>query len=243
LVQNSVILIGVCNELPGVFENIPYAGVVNGSLWTLPYELKMYLLVPFFLFLLKWLCKQKKRKPPSGRNALLGLTLFAVAMNLLNQVVPVASPRFSQLLSMYAVGASCYAWRDRIRLFFPSLAALLVITVCTYRFEILFLALYTVALPYAVFYLAYVPGGRVRGFNRLGDYSYGMYIYAFPIQQSVVSLVPGISVPLLFWLSLLLTLVPAMLSWHCVEIHFLQLKPYYHPLEKLLCRIGIRGGE
>jgi peptidoglycan/LPS O-acetylase OafA/YrhL len=239
LLKNSVVLSGISNYLPGVFENLPYAGVVNGSLWTLPYELKMYLLVPFFLFLVAGICRIRKKNIPSAGKILLGLAFFAVAMNLLNRVIPVASPRFSQLLSMYAVGAACYAWRGYIRLSLLPCVALLAGAVCCYRHEVLFLALYTVALPYAVFYLAYVPGGRIRMFNRLGDYSYGMYIYAFPVQQSVISLVPEITVPGLFYLSFPATLALAVFSWHCVEKHFLSLKGRYRFLEKLLLRVGI----
>jgi peptidoglycan/LPS O-acetylase OafA/YrhL len=233
LLKNSFILLGINTHLPGVFENVPYAGVVNGSLWTLTYELKMYLLVPLFLFLLSRLYRKRKKNVPSPRSALLGLAVFAVSINLLNQFVPVASPRFSQLLSMYSVGAACYVWRDHIRLSPAVLVLLLLFTAGSYRFEALFLALYTLTLPYAVFYLAYVPGGRIRMFNRLGDYSYGMYIYAFPVQQSVISMVPGTTVPELFCLSFVLTLLLAVLSWHCVEKHFLKLKGKHRLLEKL----------
>ena len=35
-----------------------------------------------------------------------------------------------------------------------------------------------------VLHAAYLFGGPVRAYNRLGDYSYGVYIYAFPIQQA-----------------------------------------------------------
>jgi peptidoglycan/LPS O-acetylase OafA/YrhL len=41
-----------------------------------------------------------------------------------------------------------------------------------------------------LFYLAYVPSGWIRKYNRVGDYSYGIYIYAFPVQQSVAALIP-----------------------------------------------------
>lgn len=41
---------------------------------------------------------------------------------------------------------------------------------------------YTLGLGYLVLYLAYVPGGWLRRYNRMGDYSYGLYIYAFPVQ-------------------------------------------------------------
>ena len=37
--------------LPGVFADVPYAGVVNGSLWTMPLEVALYVLVPLVLWL------------------------------------------------------------------------------------------------------------------------------------------------------------------------------------------------
>lgn len=51
----------------------------------------------------------------------------------------------------------------------------------------MFYFLYIFILPYLIFVAAYVPGGIVRKYNKLGDYSYGVYIYAFPIQKSIVA--------------------------------------------------------
>lgn len=42
IIKNSLLIFGVQFELPGVFINVPWKNAVNGSLWTLPYELKMY---------------------------------------------------------------------------------------------------------------------------------------------------------------------------------------------------------
>ena len=47
LFRGLTIIGGVWFDLPGVFKNIPYAGTINGSLWTLPFELRMYLLLGF----------------------------------------------------------------------------------------------------------------------------------------------------------------------------------------------------
>jgi len=79
-------------------------------------------------------------------------------------------------------------------------------------------------LGYAVFWLAYVPRGRLLIYNRLGDYSYGIYIYAFPLQGAVIwffgPMTPGMNIAI----SLPITLLFAVLSWHLVEAPALRLQ-------------------
>jgi peptidoglycan/LPS O-acetylase OafA/YrhL len=70
--------------------------------------------------------------------------------------------------------------------------------------------------------VAYVP--NLHFFNRFGDYSYGLYIYAFPIQQALILYFPGIRPLALFGVAFLLTLICAMLSWHLIESPALKLK-------------------
>lgn len=82
---------------------------------------------------------------------------------------------------------------------------------------------YRVFFPYALLYVAFVPGGGqlhlfgIRAYNKLGDYSYGMYVYAFPVQQAVVSYIPGITTWQLSGIAGLITLAFAIISWHVIE--------------------------
>lgn len=62
----------------------------------------------------------------------------------------------------------------------------------------------------------------LRRHNLLGDYSYGLYIYAFPVQQTLASLVPGIGVAGLFLASAAITLALAVVSWRFVEAPMLR---------------------
>jgi peptidoglycan/LPS O-acetylase OafA/YrhL len=76
---------------------------------------------------------------------------------------------------------------------------------------------YRLAMPYVVFWLAYRPGGLLRAYNRVGDYSYGVYIYAFPVQQMLVAWFPGLGIWPLTAAAGAITLLLAVLSWHGVE--------------------------
>ncbi len=78
---------------------------------------------------------------------------------------------------------------------------------------------------YLVVYLALAPAVRLPDFARWGDLSYGIYIFAYPAQQTVSYLLgPAVT----WWwnvaLSLPVVLALAWLSWHLVEAPALSLK-------------------
>ena len=58
------------------------------------------------------------------------------------------------------------------------------------------------------------------------DYSYGIYIYAFPVQQTLVSFWPEMALPAYLLSTLVITVALAALSWHFVEKPALKLKPF-----------------
>jgi peptidoglycan/LPS O-acetylase OafA/YrhL len=80
-------------------------------------------------------------------------------------------------------------------------------------------------VPTAIVFLGESKLPVLRRFGRFGDFSYGIYIYAFPIQQLLVWGFPKLN----FWLSLtsaaILTLIASFLSWHLLEKQVLKLKP------------------
>jgi peptidoglycan/LPS O-acetylase OafA/YrhL len=85
-------------------------------------------------------------------------------------------------------------------------------------------ALYPLALAYLVTWLALVPAGPIRLYNRLGDFSYGFYLWQFPIQQWIVQRDPGSSPLGLMLAAAPITLGLAALSWYLVESPALRLK-------------------
>ena len=236
LKRNSTLFWGVKYELPGVFDQLPFRSAVNGSLWTLPYEVKMYAYLAAIAAGLAFLQKRLKRSLLNG--GFLLIALVAVAANLVNHFRPFASVHFVHLFSMFFFGVAYFLYRDRVRLssrlFLVSMAAL---TVAAPSRDAFFFS-YAILLPYIVFYLAYVPTGMIRGFNRAGDYSYGVYIYAFPVQQSIVALVPGISTTGLMATAFPVTLFLAVASWHFVEARCLSMKGRYVVIERSLQQLG-----
>ena len=87
----------------------------------------------------------------------------------------------------------------------------------------LFLWVEPFTLPYIIFWLSVnLP---FKNFDKHGDYSYGVYIYSFPIQQLLITLgLDKFGLSIYFILSLLLTMPLAMMSWNLIEKPCLQLK-------------------
>ncbi|NNM69441.1 MAG: hypothetical protein HKM00_05685, partial [Gallionella sp.] len=109
-------------------------------------------------------------------------------------------------------------------IFYPSLIAL-ALSVATANDKLF--VLYVMSVAYILFYLAFIPSGFYRKYNQMGDYSYGTYIYAFPVQQSIAALIPGVSAWSMIAVSGAITVLLAALSWHFLEHRALGLKGFY----------------
>lgn len=223
-IRNSLIVLGMEFKLPGVFESLPYPGTINGSLWTLPVELRMYILIALTLLVASRIegvfgtIKQKY--------IVAILAIASVILNIYFTVFSSENQKFIHLFSMFFVGSAIYLWRDKVRLSNLGFAITVVCLAVSSLSKELFFFVYSVALPYAIFYLAYIPKGKILRFNEIGDYSYGIYIYAFPIQQLIVKFNPSASVMEVTVYAFLLSLTAAFLSWHLIEKKSLNLKKY-----------------
>ncbi|HEX6590531.1 MAG TPA: acyltransferase [Moraxellaceae bacterium] len=210
-------------ELPGVFVDNPYSGAVNGSLWTMPYEVRLYLILA-----LAWAAY---RMTGPRRAALFRLTVafgtlgfgFLYFSGRLGAAG--SSSPFFHLAFMFMSGASYFFLRKHIVLSGRiALALAVALVAAAYAGHDVFFVVYSLCIGYLLLYLAYVPAGFIRRYNRFGDYSYGVYIYAFPVQQTVAALNPGIGVLEMVLVASLFTLMLAILSWHFVEERALSFK-------------------
>lgn len=229
LVRNLILFLGVEHTLPGVFLDVPYKGAVNGALWTLPYEVRMYAILAFILGLIAYWGKWVKLI--STRNAILFVSIFSICVNFFNHFQTILPGKFIHLFTMFFLGVAFFIWQDKIRLSHKLvLFGLPLLLISTFNKDVFFI-FYCLLLPFLIFYAAYVPSGLVRKFNDFGDYSYGIYIYAFPIQQSIASIIPNVSVFTMVVSSFICTLILAMISWHFIEKRFLTMKGAYIYIE------------
>lgn len=244
-IKNATLIFGIEYRLPGVFESNPYQFAVNGSLWTLPYELKMYILLALLAVLLN---RYKERLGDRFVKLFFPLAaIFALTIHILIEFGVIGfpgflyrlfTPKFIQLFSMFFIGTSFYIWRHSIPLSHSVAGIFSVLLLAATINHDLFLVVYTIVLPYLVFYLAYLPKGFVRKFNQYGDYSYGIYIYAFPVQQALAASFVGIDVITMIWASFLGTFLLSYLSWHFVEKQCLSMKDKYIVIQEKLQRFS-----
>lgn len=208
-----------------VFTRNILPNAINGSLWSIPYEFWCYLGVAA----LGMLCLLNRRwfiafvtiailigrivldvlgKKPGG--GIIGLIIgwpygwfvilpsFLLGMAILS--FRDALPRSRALLCGLTFTAILSSWLS------PHLADLLVAP----------------ALAYATFYFSFNSSVTLGGLTRWGDFSYGTYLYAFPIQQMLaVPSATKLTFPIYMSLSMILALIAGVISWHVVEQRFL----------------------
>jgi len=79
---------------------------------------------------------------------------------------------------------------------------------------------------YLVLWAAQLPVGWMNRFGRGGDFSYGMYLYAFPVQQTLVTAGGASWPPTAYVMACFgVCLACAAASWHAIERPALRLKP------------------
>lgn len=222
---------GIAYTLPGVFLDVPVRGAVNGSLWSLPWELSMYVALTALgalAFTARPLVSER-----TLRRTLLAIGVVATAGFTVYEAFDFPYlfhvSQGLRLTSLFFGGAALLVLSDRVVLSgrFALLAAALL--VADFLLPRPLMAVYAAALVYLVVWLAYAPSGPLMAYNRVGDYSYGTYVYAFPIGQCVAAWLPGAPAAAIMAITLPVTLALAIPSWHLLEERTLALKPKAAP--------------
>ena len=203
--------------LPGVFRSLPEAERVNVPIWTLKYEIAAYVSLGALVFATAAL----------GFRAIVFAACGAVAFYILCRLVlpwPSSGGATSNALHFFLsfyLGAAAYALRDHVRLSLAGVAVLAALAIAAFPTPAreLFEAL---AIAYTILWLAFLPRFAAGLVDRMGDYSFGLYIFAYPVQQTIRLVAPEIDpIPLLGW-ALLVTVPLSVMSWHFVEHPFLR---------------------
>jgi peptidoglycan/LPS O-acetylase OafA/YrhL len=199
-VAKNALLYPTAYGLPGVFEHNPVPIVVNGSLWTLRVEFTLYLGLGL-------LGSVRLLRP----TIVTALTVFFACTTFVLQTAPGLAA--TVLIHNGPIGSRCaflFCAGALIRLVDRPLPGWTLASAF-----LLFTPAWMLGLPILVVWLGNRPSVRLPA-----DLSYGLYIYAFPVQQVLAS--HGL---LSFWTSLAGTLPFAALSWFLVEAPAQRLKP------------------
>lgn len=220
----STIVMNTGWALPGVFEHNRVPVDVSSPLWTLPLQVRCYLIVlaTGMLGLLT---------SPRGAvlAAALGIAAFVLRVHLPPHLTPHSLPLvqigvrdFSETPGGYSfwpepffmLGVLLYGLRERIDI--HGLMAL--------ALTMVFLVFRDTAGAQPLFYLAFVYGvlwvgttPLLRRFVPRHDYSYGIYLYGFMVQQCVANIAPQLSHVTAVLIAAPFIVLCAVLSWHCVE--------------------------
>lgn len=204
-------------KLPGSFPGNPLPEV-NGSLWTLPYEAALYFV--------SW----NIRSPSNTWRKLLPFVLFAtLLLTRCFAYEEVKGIGFRPMLmsvhrlldfGLFYLAGSCIqrAWAYRARLWWI-FGVLLVVWLFSLGMETIRRPLDFIVLPLGVILLGSIPIPPLDRVAKFGDFSYGVYIWGFPVQQILVHCFGANNLTpfSLAVMGFICVLPIAFASWHLIE--------------------------
>lgn len=217
--------------LPGLFHDNPSPNIVNMQLWTVPYEIVAYLGLATLTFV--GIKKYHWIAPVTA--VLMTLVYFAARLFVKKQwsLVAIAGGLPGELLLVcFMCGISLYLYKDKLP-WSPLLCAASgvasAVLVGFVPFGDYFMA------PFVAYFTISVGLNNPRKAYLLrgADYSYGIYLYGFVLQQALAAAWPGGRE---WWINILICVPASALvaaaSWHFIEKPALGLRHLFMPKKK-----------
>ncbi len=213
------------NSFPG-----SHSAIVNGSLWTIPYEFLCYLLV--LVLGMSGLFRSKRVIVlPVTAVLLMTLAVFnvqAAPVSWFNRILMRFSfkpEEFYRLTAYFFMGAAFYFYQEALSKYRRwSKIGILVFVLCLFSPYTADYAMMTIGTV-LLFEVGLKTHSWTTKLSLKGDYSYGMYLYGWPIQKLLILEFPKIQPLMLTCLALPLSFCAGAASWCLIEKPFLKLKP------------------
>lgn len=193
--------------LPGLFKDNPVE-VVNVNLWTLPSEFYCY------LFTTIGMLTTIIYRPRAFCIAAGILTVFLIPLNI---ITGIGNDGLFRLIYYFFVGVAFFHLREHIpvRLGYVIAAGVLAYALEASGWGKLIAPVF---VCYTILFVGMLQIPRIPIMQR-GDYSYGIYLYGFPLSQAVMTLIPTLRghSNILFFIAFPTTLLFAVASWHLIE--------------------------
>ena len=198
------------HSLPSVFDSNVYPSVINGALWTLPIELICYVVL-LVIYKLK-LFNKNSYKIFSIIMVLGFIFVYCIPLPFIIFIRGYMAPFF-----MFYLGSLFWVYKDQIyisrKLYYISIFILIALTLAHFGHLALCLS-----FPYIVIYISFQLPQCGKMLSNLGNYSYGIYLFGWPIQQMVVSAFGGsMSIVLNCFISIPLACLAGILVYNVVE--------------------------
>jgi peptidoglycan/LPS O-acetylase OafA/YrhL len=195
-----------------------YPNRINGSIWTVMYEFLCYIVLALF-----GLCGILR-----ANRILLGILLALMPVSLWFAISrsTVTGHHLVRFVPLFLAGVVFYRFRHRIQLRTLWIVCAVLVLGAASQLPPVWMAVFPFVGAYLILAVAFHPSIHLHEVGRYGDFSYGTYLYAFPIQQLIMHYIGRpVSPLLLFALAGFATLCVAACSWHGVERWFLRQSP------------------
>ena len=126
--------------------------------------------------------------------------------------------------TFFWTGAFIFLWNFKRFFTFEYFVIIMLFLLFIYQWSYLYSIISLFLIPFLVLAFGFSNAHVLLIFNKF-DYSYGFYIYAFPVQQSIIYLYQFPLVVLDFCRAFIITMIFAALSWHYIEEPMMRFKP------------------